>query len=364
MAETNLERIIDGDGHILEDLAGIAKFIPHPYSDGVVRVEKMFPDIDHMHRHNQVVTSADLEGRGHVGSEEWFDFLTDVGIDSTVLYPSAGLAYGRIVSVDWAIATCRAYNDWLYETYMARSSRFKGMALIPGQDVDAAVEELRRAVEVLGMQGAMLPAKGFDTHAGSKLYWPIYEEANRLGCAIAYHGGSHDQMGMDRMNRYAPVHGVGHPLSVMIAFASVLFNGVMDRYPNARYAFLEGGVAWTMVCMERYDRSHVTHPEFDPFQQWGPQQDALVSDYIIKHVKEGRLCFGIEGDEPLLPQAVAAIGEQAFVYSSDFPHEVTNTMCKEEIQEVLDNHRLANSAKEAVLHKNAERLYRLAPVTA
>ena len=34
MAETNLERIIDGDGHILEDLAGIAKFIPHPYSEG------------------------------------------------------------------------------------------------------------------------------------------------------------------------------------------------------------------------------------------------------------------------------------------------------------------------------------------
>ncbi|PZC48788.1 MAG: putative metal-dependent hydrolase, TIM-barrel fold [Chloroflexi bacterium] len=364
MTDLNLERIIDGDGHIMEDFAGIAKMIPYPYNQGVVRADKMFPYYDHLHRSNQVKTSADLAGRGRVGSEEWFDFLTDVHIDTTVLYPTAGLAYGRIVSVDWAIATCRAYNDWLSETYMARSPRFKGMALIPGQDVEAAVEELRRVVEDLGMPGAMLPAKGFDTHMGAKTYWPIYAEADRLGCAIAFHGGSHDMLGMDRLNRYAPIHGIGHPLSVMIAFAGVVFNGVMDRYPNARYAFLEGGVAWTMMGLERFDRSHETHPEFDPFRQWGPQADEKVSDYIIKHIKDGRLHFGIEGDEPLLPHAVKALGEEAWVYSSDFPHEVTNEMCKAEIQEVLDNEGLTDSAREAILHKNGERLYRLAMVTA
>ncbi|PZC48787.1 MAG: putative metal-dependent hydrolase, TIM-barrel fold [Chloroflexi bacterium] len=364
MTEINLERIVDGDGHILEDFAGIAKRIPYPYNQGVIRPEKMFPQIDHLHRHNQVKTSADLEGRGPVGPEEWFQFLSDVNIDATVLYPSQGLGYGRIVSVDWAIAICKAYNDWLYETYMGRSPRFKGMALIPGQDVDAAVEELRRVVEDLGMQGAMLPAKGFDTQVGAKTYWPIYAEADRLGCAIAFHGGSHDMMGMDRLNRYAPIHGIGHPLSVMIAFAGIVFNGVMDRFPNAHYAFLEGGVAWTMMGLERFDRSHETHPEYDPFRQWGPQADEKVSDYIIKHISEGRLFFGIEGDEPLLPHAVKALGEQAFVYSSDFPHEVTTTMCKEEIQEVLDNEDLTDSAREAVLHKNSERLYTLAPVPA
>ena len=96
----------------------------------------------------------------------------------------------------------------------------------------------------------------------------------------------------------------------------------------------------------------------------GPQVDEKVSDYIIKHAKEGRLFFGIEGDEPLVPDAVEELGHQSFCYSSDFPHEVTNEMCKHEIQEVLDSEDLSDEAKEGILHKNSEKLYNLAPVQA
>ena len=362
---TSRIRVVDGDGHILENLDGIAKFIPAPYNQGAVHIKRIFPPFDHLHQHNQVTTSGELSGRTRdIGPDEWFDFLTDANIDATVLYPTLALSYGRIVSVDWAIATTRAYNDWLYETYMARSSRFRGMGLLPGQHVESAVEELRRIVEDLGMQGAVLPATGFDSHVGANFYWPIYEEAHRLGCTIAFHGGTHGNLGFDRLNRYAPVHAMGHPMGVLQAFSGIVFNGVMDRYPNARYAFLEGGVAWIFMALERFDRSFETHPEFDPYRQWGPQVDEKVSDYIIKHAKEGRLFFGIEGDEPLVPDAVAELGHQSFCYSSDFPHEVTNEMCKHEIQEVLDSEDLSDEAKEGILHKNSEKLYNLAPVQA
>ena len=42
-------------------------------------------------------------------------------------------------------------------------------------------------------------------------------------------------MGLDFMNVYPPVNALGHPFSQMIAFASIVFNGVFDRYPNARF---------------------------------------------------------------------------------------------------------------------------------
>ncbi|NIO07170.1 MAG: amidohydrolase family protein, partial [Deltaproteobacteria bacterium] len=67
------------------------------------------------------------------------------------------LAYGKIVSLDYAVESSRAYNDWLYETYLKFNPRFKGMALIPMQDPDEAVKELRRAVTELGMLGGMMP---------------------------------------------------------------------------------------------------------------------------------------------------------------------------------------------------------------
>ena len=70
-----------------------------------------------------------------------------------MLYPTQALAYGKIVSLDYAISVCKAYNDWLYETYVKFNPRFKGMALIPMQDPEEAAKELRRAVTELGMLG-------------------------------------------------------------------------------------------------------------------------------------------------------------------------------------------------------------------
>ena len=38
------------------------------------------------------------------------------------------------------------------------------------------------------MAGAMLPTRGLPNHLGAKEYWPVYEEADRLGCCLAVHG--------------------------------------------------------------------------------------------------------------------------------------------------------------------------------
>ena len=90
--------------------------------------------------------------------------MEDVGIETSVLYTTLGLAFGKIVSRDWAIDVARAYNDWLYNTYMKRSPRFRGMGLVPLQEPEAAVEELKRAVKELGMCGAMLPSTGIQAN--------------------------------------------------------------------------------------------------------------------------------------------------------------------------------------------------------
>ena len=50
------------------------------------------------------------------------------------------------------------------------------------------------------------------------------------------------------------------------------------------------------------------------------------------------------------------------IYSSDFPHEVNNEFCKQEIRQVLENGDLTGADKEAVLQRNAERFYNLGRV--
>ena len=53
------------------------------------------------------------------------------------------------------------------------------------------------------------------------------------------------------------------------------------------------------------------------------------------------------------------VGNKPWVYSSDFPHEVNNEFCKEELSEVMDSEELTEDDKNAVLSRNAERFYNL-----
>ena len=69
--------------------------------------------------------------------------------------------------------------------------------------------------------------------------------------------------------------------------------------------------------------------------------------------------MGCEGHEPDLAHAIRTVGNKPWVYSSDFPHEVNNEFCKEELGEVMDSDELSEDDKTAVLSRNAERFYKL-----
>jgi predicted TIM-barrel fold metal-dependent hydrolase len=155
------QKIIDGDGHVVEDIATIWKYMPEQYvgkSFSEARGRSPFPPVDHLHTANRHFTPKGAFA--NVGREGWELFLDDVGIGTSVLYTSAGLAFGKIVSRDWAIELARAYNNWIYDTYTSKISRFKAMGLIPLQEPAEAVIELRRIVRDLGFCGAMLPSMG------------------------------------------------------------------------------------------------------------------------------------------------------------------------------------------------------------
>ena len=356
-------RIIDGDGHAVEgDGPGsLVSFLEEPYRSA--RMHQIFPDIDQLH--NEPVQFPPDSGSGsgileRGGLVEWSRFLDDVGIEASVLYPTSGLAVGSIPSRDWAIAVTRAYNDWLNETYMQTNPALHGMALLPMQDPEAAVLELRRAVQVLGMCGAMLPANGLSNTLGSKEFWPVYAEAERLGCALAVHGGSGVRLGFDHLGVRPAAHALAHPFGLLISLTSIVFNGVFDRYPALRMGFLEGGVAWFLLAWERFDRSYQTHIPFNPRGEL-LQLDSgqALTDYLGRLADAGRLVIGCEGDEPELLRAVDLIGSGAFMFSSDYPHEVSSQMCKEELAELQQKEGLSYQQKVDILGETARRFYDL-----
>ena len=350
-------QIIDADGHINDHACGeeIAAYMPKGN-----QLSKVFPEFDHLHFR---YLKQNRRATGNPSADDWNRFLDETEIAWTVLYPTAGLAAGRIMAPEWAVLACRAYNNWLCEKFLRRNPRLKGMALLPFQDIEQAVLELKRAVTDLGMLGGMLPSNGeaIQGHFGNKIYWPLYEEAQKLDCALAVHVGCLHQLGLDSFATYYPVHALGHPFSLMIQAAGMLAHGVFDRFSKLRVAFLEGGATWVPFMMDRLDRSyHEGHKQLDLDGELigGPKNDEKASDYFKAQLHSGRIFVGFDCDDDGLSTAVAKGGRQSFLFGSDYPHEVFDAAkCRHEIDELLGRDDLTEADKAAVLGANAIRFY-------
>src|SRR4030081_2466169 len=75
------------------------------------------------------------------------------GIDAAFLYPSVGLFAGAVREPALAGAMCRAYNRWLADYCHPYPDRLFGVAMLPMQSIELAIEEMRFARRELGMRG-------------------------------------------------------------------------------------------------------------------------------------------------------------------------------------------------------------------
>ena len=223
-----------------------------------------------------------------------------------MLYPTAGLAFSMIQDPSWAVPLARAYNNWFTDKFhKASPQRLKAVALVPIQDVPEAVKELRRAVTELGMVGAVIGANGAELGMrkplGDPSFWPLYEEAERLDVPIALHGAPSASLGINFFYRFAQTHALEHPIAQIIQLTSMVMEGVFERFPKLRVAYLEAGVGWVPYIMDRLDRS---------YEVWSGKQVQEFSPWLKKkpseYIRSGRIYFNCEGGEITLPYALSA----------------------------------------------------------
>ena len=338
-------RVIDADGHVVERDDQLFKYLDPPFRgrEDLLTVP-FFPSLDGWHRAARRV--ADGKGRAMSSPQagQWLAFLEEAGIEMSVLYPTNGLAYGLVKDREWATALARAYNTFLHTEFLqVAPNRLKGIALIPLQDIPEAVKELRRAVRELGMVGAVLPAVGLRIPFGDRYYDPVYEEAERLGCMLAVHGAPAQGLGFDFFDRLVEARALSHPFAQMIQITSIIMNGVLERFPRLRIAFMEAGSGWIPFMMERLDGE---------FKNRGAGLRMPPSE----HLRSARIFFHCELGEAMLPVSIDAIGDGHFFCASDFPHEPAHEF-PEAIEVFLKRPDLSESAKAKVLFENPRRLY-------
>ncbi len=119
----------------------------------------------------------------------------------------------------------------------------------------------------------------------------------------------------------------------------------MDRYPNLRFAFLEGGSNWVPAYVERMD---------DHFENQRYNARQLIGRPPSQYLHSGRIFFGCEGNETSLSRIVQEIGAEKLMYSSDYPH---GDRTEGTVRVLKERDDLSDSAKEKILEENARRFY-------
>jgi predicted TIM-barrel fold metal-dependent hydrolase len=278
--------------------------------------------------------------------KERLEDLDKESIDVQFLYPSFLLHVNAWPDGVLAMGVCRAYNRWLAEVCKKAPDRLKSVGVVSLQDPQGAAKELPRIKE-LGMAAVMINgtvgAKRLD-HRNHDLF---FAEADRLRIPIAVHFSLQFPVVDQLFDHHFPNRVLAGIVPIMAGFTSVLCSGLLDRYKNLKFAFLEGGISWIPAHVERMD-DHFENPRY--------RAKDLISHPPSAYLKSGRIFFGCEGNEGFLGRVIEALGADLFIYSSDYPHADRT----EGTARYLSNREdLSSATRKKLLEDNARRFYEM-----
>jgi predicted TIM-barrel fold metal-dependent hydrolase len=274
--------VIDGDGHWVEysPVFGerIRKAVGNLGADGFLEAQRRVPN-------SLKLTPAERAQRGLGMETFWgrqskntldratammprllYDRLDELGLDYAVIYPTAGLSIHRIADDATRRAVIRGFNIVTFDFFKGLEDRMTPVAVIPAHTPDEAIEELEFVVKQLGAKVCMFgsgvrrmhnKAKGVDPDVARLSqgfdqlgldsqydYDAVWRKCRELGIAPTFHTGGRSYGERNSPSNFTFNH-IGHFAAAQHAVAKALFlGGVTRRFPDLRFAFLEGGVGW------------------------------------------------------------------------------------------------------------------------
>ncbi len=147
-------------------------------------------------------------------------------------------------------------------------------------------------------------------HIGLPMFWPIYEELQKLNVPLLIHNSRRGPAGEIRFDTFLFRHTVGRPFETLLDCAALMYGGVPEKFPKLRVAFLECGCGWVPYWMDRMDE------EWEKRQSEAPLLKKKPSEYMT----EGNWFYATEPEESTLPYALEKIGEDVILFASDYPH--------------------------------------------
>ena len=219
--------------------------------------------------------------------------------------------YGQDAAVGAAAAAIQ--NEEIARLVKAHPDRFAGIATLPMQAPQQAADELRRAMEKLGLHGAMIGSNVGGKNLDDPSFEPLWAAAAELDAFLMIHPGN--VAGADRLRSYYLGNLIGNPLDTTIAAACLIFGGVLERHPKLRPVMVHGG-GFIPYQGGRWVHGWRVRPEPKLHLNHSPQQDIAAFNYdtIMHSASDVRVSGGLVGTDRVL-------------LGSDYPYDMAMLDC-------------------------------------
>ena len=135
----------------------------------------------------------------------------------------------------------RDVNDEIAAMTRQWPRRFAGLATLPVQDVTAAIDELERAVTVLGLKGAELDTAVNGASWDEPRFRPLFKAVEAMGAVLFFHPQPQHNLLFKAPDRYALANSVGVIVEDALIVATLIFGGILDACPGLKACIAHGG---------------------------------------------------------------------------------------------------------------------------
>jgi uncharacterized protein len=373
MAETSL--VVDCDSHVMEPADLWQNYLEKKYVDRAIRIESI-DNRETLIIGETPVLSGVLAGLGgaHLPRNEVFSgkynyqegcppasydaaardqLLDDWQVDYGVLFPTIGILPFPTEDLALSNAYCRAYNNWQKEAFES-STRVVPVAIINWHDVENAAAELETRIKQ-GFKGLFVPPETVaGKRPGDPSFDPIWQLCEESGIAACLHvivrfGGAAVPFAAWGQTAPGPIFtfGLGATGQLIPAMATLVLDGLYDRFPKLKVVSVEAGCGYAAYLMDRLDEKS----QF--FADLLPNKLAMKpSDYIKRN------CYFVaEPEERTIGAMLELVGKDKILWGSDYPHIDSTLEAPNLIRQYLSH--LPETDQANVLGNNAAKLFQL-----
>jgi len=270
------------------------------------------------------------------------------GVQAEVLYTTLGMPLFGLEDADLQRACFRVYNDWVVEFTSHSPKRLIAISLISLEDIQEGVKELERSAK-RGLRGAMIwgsPPK--DRPYSSHEYDPFWAAAQDLHMPLSLHviTGKGEESKIDIFSNISVgymnlIHEVQRSLS------TIIFSGVLERFPNLQIVSAENDTGWFPHFMYRMDHA------FDKFRSLEKEPLPMKpSEYVRRQM------WATFQDDPVGPTTYKIFGEDNYMWASDFPH--TDSTWPNSLKAIeKDFVGVPEDVTHKIIYENATKLYHI-----